>query len=500
VDAAYAANRVTGYLGMDAPRFVALMSARRGLLIATVVVAAALTSIVSLMQPQDYRASATLWFGPGTTPEEVFPGDTRGPATRPERVAATNLALASLDTVAARVKRRFPGKGTIEELRAAVSVEPEGASDVAKVTARAGSAREAAALANAFADEIVGLRRNTARVDLQQAIDALQAALRARQATGRGRDAGTRALERRLLELGVVKGLQTGDVQLVERAVPPPSAISPTPVRNVLIAVFVALVLGLLLVTVLSGSEDRVRDEEELALMIGAPVLARVPRVGRLPRGRGVWSTRRHEGFLEAFEFLRTNIELLRPEGDSLVVAVTSPTAADGKTTAAAWLSRAWAATGANVAGVDLDTRDPGLRARLARVDRRSADRSSPPANVHVITAENNPYLTQTLLSTERLERFFDGLREWADVVVVDTPPLSVVADATAAAAAADAVIVVVDIARVRRRDILAAKRQLTNPNVTVLGVVVNRAARFHAPLPEELLELERASTAVARH
>jgi len=52
----------------------------------------------------------------------------------------------------------------------------------------------------------------------------------------------------------------------------------------------------------------------------------------------------------------------------------------------------------------------------------------------------------------------------------------------------------------VRRRDILAAKRQLTNPNVTVLGVVVNRAARFHAPLPEELLELERASTAVARH
>jgi tyrosine-protein kinase len=478
---------------MDAPRFVALVSARRGLLVATVVVAAALASVVSLMQPPDYRASAKLWFGPATTPEEVFPGDAQGPATRPERVAATNLALASLDTVAARVKQRFPGKGTLEELRAAVSVQPEGASDVAKVTARGGSAREAAALANAFADEIVGLRRDTARVDLQEAIDSLRAALRAREATGRGRDAGTRTLERRLVELGVVKGLQTGDVKLVERAVPSRSAAS-SPVRNVMIAVFVALVLGLLLVTILSGSEDRVRDEEELALMIGAPVLARVPRGGR------PWRRRGHEALLDAFEFLRTNIELLRPEGDSLVVAVTSPAAGDGKTTAAAWLIRAWATAGANVAGVDLDTRDPGLRARLARADRRSGEPSSPTANVQVVTAEDNPYLTQTLLSTGRLERFFDGLREWADVVVVDTPPLSMVADATAVAAAADAVVVVVDIARVRRRDILAAKRQLTNPNVTVLGVVVNRAARFHAPLPDELLELERASTAAVRH
>jgi Mrp family chromosome partitioning ATPase/capsular polysaccharide biosynthesis protein len=484
---------------MDAPRFVAVVSARRGLVVATVVVAAALASLASLLQSPDYRASATLWFGPATTPEEVFPGDTRGPATRPERVAATNLALASLDTVAARVKRRFPGDGTLEELRAAVSVQPEGASDVARVTARAGSAREAAALANAFADEIVALRRDTARADLQQAIDALQAALRARAATGRRRDAGTRALERRLVELGVIKGLQTGDVQLAERAVPPRSTISPSPGRNIAIAVFVALVFGLLLVTVLSGSEDRVRDEEELALMIGAPVLARVPRVGRPSRRRDVWSTRRHERFLEAFEFLRTNVELLRPEGDSLVVAVTSPTAADGKTTAAAWLTRAWATTGANVAALDLDTRDPGLRARLMGADRRSGELASP-SNVHVITTGDNPYLTQAVHSTARLERFFDGVREWADVVVVDTPPLSLVADATAAAAAADAVVVVVDISRARRRDVLAAKRQLTNPNVNVLGVVVNRAARFHAPLAEELLELERAPTAVARH
>jgi Mrp family chromosome partitioning ATPase len=119
---------------------------------------------------------------------------------------------------------------------------------------------------------------------------------------------------------------------------------------------------------------------------------------------------------------------------------------------------------------------------------------------VHVITTGDNPYLTQAVHSTARLERFFDGVREWADVVVVDTPPLSLVADATAAAAAADAVVVVVDISRARRRDVLAAKRQLTNPNVNVLGVVVNRAARFHAPLAEELLELERAPTAVARH
>ena len=61
--------------------------------------------------------------------------------------------------------------------------------------------------------------------------------------------------------------------------------------------------------------------------------------------------------------------------------------------------------------------------------------------------------------------------------MLVYTVPVSTAADATAVAAAADGVILVVDFERARRRDLLAAKRQLANARAELLGIVLNRAA-----------------------
>ena len=61
--------------------------------------------------------------------------------------------------------------------------------------------------------------------------------------------------------------------------------------------------------------------------------------------------------------------------------------------------------------------------------------------------------------------------------MLVDTVPVSTVADASVVAAAADGVILVVDLERVRRRELLTAKRQLTNARAQDLGIVVNRAS-----------------------
>ena len=122
----------------------------------------------------------------------------------PERTAATNLALASLDTVAANVKRRFPGPATAQELKDAVAVEAQGDSDVVTVTARMGLAAQAAALANAFADEIVALRRETAQADIQRAIDAATARVPAAPETPAADRAGGR-LQAKIADLEALK-------------------------------------------------------------------------------------------------------------------------------------------------------------------------------------------------------------------------------------------------------------------------------------------------------
>jgi Mrp family chromosome partitioning ATPase/capsular polysaccharide biosynthesis protein len=480
---------VTGYLGMDVPRFLGLVSARRRMVAVMAIGAAALALLASATQTKQYEAGADLWFGAPSSAESIVPAGT-DPVSRPERVAATNLALASLDTVAARVKQRFGAKTTLDELRHAVSVEPQGESDVVTVTARSDSPVQAARVANAFATEIVALRRDDARDEVQRAIDAVGAALAGTGSRGRRADARTLALQSRLSDLEVVKALQSGSVQLVQRATPPQHATSPRPVRNAALAAFVALAVGLLLIIGLTRSGDAIPDEEALAAIVGAPILARIPAAGRARRSLSTSSAEQDAGFLEAFEFLRLNLEVIgREEEGALVVAITSPTAAEGKTTVTARLARSIAQDHGAVVTLDMDLSRPALRSYLREMDSPDGpdarnggaagggDHAAARENeaLRSLTARDHLGVRPGLISRRRMEQLFEDLREDADFVLVDTGPVSVAADTTAVVAAADGVVLVIDARRIRRRDLLAARRQLDKARARVIGIVINR-------------------------
>src|SRR5215204_4154514 len=132
---------MSGYLGMDLPRFLALLRARWRLIAVILLSAVLLAIALSLAQPDRYEASADLLFGRATNADAILAGGTTDTGEIPERAAATNLALASLDTVAARVARRFDGV-TVGELKDAVSIEAAGDSDVVTVTAEWDSPRD----------------------------------------------------------------------------------------------------------------------------------------------------------------------------------------------------------------------------------------------------------------------------------------------------------------------------------------------------------------------
>jgi Mrp family chromosome partitioning ATPase/capsular polysaccharide biosynthesis protein len=588
---------MTGYLGMDLPRFLAVVRARRLLIVGIVVAAMGLALVWSLTQPNRYEASADLLFGRTTSADTIITGGATDTADVPERTAATNLALASLDTVAANVKRSFKGPVTVQELKDAVLVEAQGASDVVTVTATWDSPATAAALANAFANEIVALRRNTARQDIQRAIDALTVRVPADPKTP-GATTLADTLQAKISDLEALKQSATGNVHLVESATPPDHRSSPKPLRNAVIAGVVAAILALFVVVLLARFDDRVGDEDELAQLLGASILARIPEVGRSRRPTHVWIPDQDPSFLEAFEFLRLNLQLMGHDGGQ-VIAVTSPASADGKSTVVGWLARSLALSGEEVVAVDLDLRKPELhtylntprepgagvldallatapdnngdpRALIAagRESEHSGERDSDAANGERAAQGRRVYtdddvtvglvelarfggnarraarslkgagrdipestlrrwramhpdvydeirsarargtvaaphlrlltggyhqLPPGLLARGRLEELFAQLRQDADVVLVDTVPVSTVADASVVAAAADGVILVVDLDRVRRRELLTAKNQLTNARAKLLGIVVNRAGTvfpvYHAAEEEFMLE-----------
>lgn len=470
---------MSGSAGLDLPKLLALVKARARLLVAITLLAAGIAFAVSLVQADRFRATAVLLFGGTPRAEVLVAGGSSSSNSDPQQETSTNVAIASLDSVVARVKQRLGTPATLEALKSAVRIEAVGTSNLVKLTATWKTADGAARLATTFGEEVVALRREMAQAEIQRAIDALNQTI----ATGDAAQAGQQetpaeiaTLKQRVAQLVALKAVQTGDVRLAERATPAQSPSSPRPVFNAIAAGLVALAIALGVVVLLAGLDKRVHDERELAELIPAPVLSRIPTMASRSR-RFLANGAREEdtAFLESIQFLRLNVQRFRPQGHGVVVAVTSPMTGDGKTMVVAWLAQALAFNDAEaeVLAVDCDLRHPMLHTYFD--DREELGGALP--NLRMVNASDYAVLPGGLTGQEPLRAMFDELRDQADYVVVDTSPVASVAHASAVAAAADGVILVVDLARIRRPQLLAANEQLANARATPIGIVLNRAA-----------------------
>jgi capsular exopolysaccharide synthesis family protein len=477
--------------------FLFILRQRWALIVGCGLVAAVLAFGVSMLMPDRYKASADLLFEKSNLNAAVLGSDTTESQTAPERVAATNLELASLPGVAENTRRRLGTSLTVRQLQDRISIKPKGQADIVTITATAPTRDEAVRIANTFAEEVEAFRRQAAQDQVQRAIDALRLS---QQTAG---SVTTRGAER-LEQLRAIKEVEAGDVTIVQRAVPPREASSPRPLRNTVIGGLLGLLLGVFVALLFHRIDPRVRDDDELVRIVGAPVLARVPDSRHASRGQA----------FEALQFLRANLQLQDPGRETRIIVVTSPQPGEGKTTIAGGLAEALALTGERVVAIDCDLRDPGLHQRLevepapgltnALLEPRSADGLlvDSPLGPRVLTAGTMPLdPLVTVPALVRLPDLLHEMRDQADYVILDTPPISVAADASTVAAMADGVIVVVDRLRSRRDVLGAARQQLANARARILGIVVNRAptAPFAADYggdkaPEPKLEVSQSA------
>ena len=465
---------------LDFSTFVAVVR-RRARLIAGIAVAAALLAFgVSSLMPDRYDASSNVLFGQPETPPQIDPNAPLPDiSSEPERVAATNLALASLDVVALRVQERIDSSKSAKELRESVSIEPQGQADLAKITAEGATPREAARIANAFAAEIVALRREKAQDQIQEVIDAIESQLvEAPQSAALSTE-----LETRAEQLKIQKRLEAGDAEIVELATPPVSPSSPTPLRNAIIGGVLGLILGVVVALLLRRLDRRVNDEDEVVEIVDAPVIGRIP--GITDKG---W---KHHLAVEAFQLLRANLQLASSTAEARTFAITSALPEEGKSTVALRLAHAFGLSGATVILVDCDLRRPTLDASLdvngdtgvttaLSADTRAGSllQDTSMDGVRLLPAGPLTMMPGSLVTGgdhdfAKLLRELAGL---ADYVLVDTSPVTIGADASIIASKVDGTLMTVDMASVDRKVLVAAVAQLRNAEANIVGAVMNHA------------------------
>ena len=167
---------------------------------------------------------------------------------------------------------------------------------------------------------------------------------------------------------------------------------------------------------------------------------------------------------------------------------VTSPSGNNGKTTVVSGLARSLAGMGRTVVAADCDFRNPslsrsqphtasaGLKAvSVGRAPVGQALVAAEPSTLRIAVAEEDGGTTR--LGLEGARRLVAVLSGEAEIVVIDTAPItSAFETSLLAAAEIDAVILVVDLRTVRQDALKAALDQLAVSGVTLTGIVINRA------------------------
>jgi capsular exopolysaccharide synthesis family protein len=431
-----------------------------------------------------YEATAELLVTPLQQDDRTFLGITLlRDSGDPTRSVQTAAALVSSPSVARRTAKALGGSLTQKSVEEVVEVKPLGESNILAVSAKAGSARDAARLANRYAANALQLRSEVLRAQVIDAIAELRAAER------RAGGVLPEVDRARLSELRNVRDRGDPTLALAQSA-QPPSSPTDAPVWLVLALALVAgLTLGAIVAVLVERADGSVRDADELVSLAGIPVLARVPTVRRRERRGPALDV--PPAMRESFRTLQLQIEQRRstngvPGGRTIVV--TSASRGDGKTTTAICLALALVDAGHRVVLIDYDLRRPEIGSRLGLHSAKGLVTllSSSATLTEVLQPVDQLPPLQVLTGaggvgdvanmqhlTRRVDELLAEARLLADYIVVDTAPLGLVGDALALTPFADELLLVGRTHNSDRRAVEHAIELLDRANTSPTGWVV---------------------------
>lgn len=190
----------------------------------------------------------------------------------------------------------------------------------------------------------------------------------------------------------------------------------------------------------------------------------------------------------EAYNSIRTNL-LFTQQGEKCpIFVITSPTANNGKTINSANLAINFAQMGKKTLVIDADMRNPslhklfslssrnGLSEILAGLTDNITVTKTDIENLSILTSGKIPPNPTELLSSPRMDKLLDFVKEHYDCVFIDTPPINIVTDATVFAQKATGYILIVKTDTTNVPELKTAVSTLQGINASILGFILNDA------------------------
>ena len=310
-----------------------------------------------------------------------------------------------------------------------------------------------------------------------------------------------------LKDATVSAGLRATNIHVVDPALPPAAPIRPKKTQNIAMGLLGGLALGVMLALIADVLDNSVKSVEDIERLTGMPTLAVIP-LAASDRARRAWrkgagekaassttpvglAVLKHPAspLAESYRALRTSVLLSTPGHPPQVILITSSQPNEGKSCTCLNLALTLAQRGGRVVIIDGDLRKPGVASVLGLANGKGL--SSILTGAHgleealqqldalpglwVLPGGPRPPNPADLLSSVSMKEVLAELRGRFDHVVIDSPPVLLVTDATILTPLVDGIMLVVESGMTVRGAIQRTHKILENAGGKVLGVVLNK-------------------------
>lgn len=297
-------------------------------------------------------------------------------------------------------------------------------------------------------------------------------------------------------ELQIALAQETAPWQILDESYLPTKPISPNIQRGLALALAGGGFVGILTAWLLHQLDTRIKLIDQVKQVTQLPLLGAIPKVLE-PRivlsneaqiGITQGYSYRYSSFTEAFRAVAMNLSyLMAKSGKIKSLVLTSSTSSEGKSTTTYNLALALTDLGSRVLVVDADMRKPRMHKLIKQPNENGlseaivSDRpwteivvSNVVENLDVITAGSNVPNPIALLKSQKMSQL---LQEWEaayDYVLIDTPPIGIMADAQSLIHQVDTVLLVAGIDKASQKSISHTVEILRSNECNLAGFVAN--------------------------
>ncbi len=301
-------------------------------------------------------------------------------------------------------------------------------------------------------------------------------------------------------ETAIGLATEVDNTRVLDDPVISPVPVGPNSGQYYMMAFLLGFGIPVGFIYLLDRLNDKVRTKEELKALTQIPFLGEVA-YAKSERNKLITADS-NTVITEMFRLIRTNLMFLMTKGKKNVITITSNESGDGKTFVATNLGICLSLLNKKTVMLELDLRKPKLTERL--IDKPSTstigitnylvgengmdeiiNKVEGYPNLHLISSGPTPPNPAELIMSDKMTRLIDKLKEDYEYIVIDTPPIGLVADAYLLNRFTSSVILVTRSGKTKRKDIeniddIVQDKKLIHPAIILNGTKIPKRYGYY--------------------